>query len=163
MFNAYAWEPDIPWKYMLTGISNNTIVTLNRSGSVKLLFCGESHCGSPSDPNRLLVYLYHYLCKYWIRVGYLGYFQRTFKGGDLYSCQFISWYVFSPSGFLSTCFHQPPRRMKNVQWQHDLFEDSLRASGISGIEIGTKLYVSNLDYGVTKEDIRVQLKPYIFD
>jgi len=53
--------------------------------------------------------------------------------------------------------------MKNVQWQHDLFEDSLRASGISGIEIGTKLYVSNLDYGVTKEDIRVQLKPYIFD
>ncbi|XP_038896761.1 THO complex subunit 4D-like [Benincasa hispida] len=49
---------------------------------------------------------------------------------------------------------KPPRRMKNVQWQHDLFEDSLRASGISGIEIGTKLYVSNLDYGVSKEDIR---------
>uniref|UniRef100_A0A0A0L717 RRM domain-containing protein n=1 Tax=Cucumis sativus TaxID=3659 RepID=A0A0A0L717_CUCSA len=49
---------------------------------------------------------------------------------------------------------KPPHRMKNVQWQHDLFEDSLRASGISGIQIGTKLYVSNLDYGVTKEDIK---------
>ncbi|XP_022143315.1 THO complex subunit 4D-like [Momordica charantia] len=47
----------------------------------------------------------------------------------------------------------PPRRMKNVQWQHDLLEDSLRASGISGIEIGTKLYVSDLNFGVTKEDI----------
>ncbi|XP_022935328.1 THO complex subunit 4D-like [Cucurbita moschata] len=56
-----------------------------------------------------------------------------------------------PSAF---SISKPPRRMKNVQWQHDLFEDSLRASGISGIEIGTKLYVSNLDYGVTKEDIR---------
>ncbi|KAH0983582.1 hypothetical protein GBA52_010759 [Prunus armeniaca] len=31
---------------------------------------------------------------------------------------------------------------------------SIRAAGISGIEIGTKLYVSNLDYGVTNEDIR---------
>ncbi|GMN28470.1 hypothetical protein TIFTF001_002066 [Ficus carica] len=43
---------------------------------------------------------------------------------------------------------------KNFPWRHDLFEDSIRAAGIAGIEIGTKLYVSNLDYGVTNEDIR---------
>ena len=43
-----------------------------------------------------------------------------------------------------------------------MFEDSIRAAGITGIEIGTKLYVSNLDYGVTNEDIRVQLQPHIF-
>ncbi|KAK7283136.1 hypothetical protein RIF29_12447 [Crotalaria pallida] len=34
-------------------------------------------------------------------------------------------------------------------------EDSLRATGIQGVEVGTELYVSNLDHGVTKEDIRV--------
>lgn len=43
-----------------------------------------------------------------------------------------------------------------------MFEDSLRAAGITEIEIGTKLYVSNLDYGVTNEDIRVQFEPHIF-
>ncbi|XP_024029557.1 THO complex subunit 4D [Morus notabilis] len=46
------------------------------------------------------------------------------------------------------------RRTKSFPWRHDLFEDSIRAAGITGIEIGTKLYVSNLDYGVTNEDIR---------
>ncbi|XP_073225161.1 probable pre-mRNA-splicing factor ATP-dependent RNA helicase DEAH2 [Cicer arietinum] len=37
---------------------------------------------------------------------------------------------------------------------NDLFEDSLRAVGIQGVEAVTKLYVSNLDRGVTNEDIR---------
>ncbi|KAI6670622.1 hypothetical protein NL676_005507 [Syzygium grande] len=46
------------------------------------------------------------------------------------------------------------RRTRNFPWQTALFEDSIRAAGIQGIEIGTKLYVSNLDYGVTNEDIR---------
>ncbi|KAE8654111.1 THO complex subunit 4D [Hibiscus syriacus] len=32
--------------------------------------------------------------------------------------------------------------------------DSLRAAGISGVEVGTKLYVSNLDPEVTNEDIK---------
>ncbi|KAK6913534.1 RNA recognition motif domain [Dillenia turbinata] len=46
------------------------------------------------------------------------------------------------------------RRAKNFPLQHDLFEESLRAAGITGVQTGTKLYVSNLDYGVTNEDIR---------
>ncbi|XVF87922.1 hypothetical protein PTKIN_Ptkin19aG0007300 [Pterospermum kingtungense] len=45
-------------------------------------------------------------------------------------------------------------RTRTLPWQHDLFEDSLRAAGISGVEVGTKLYVSNLDPGVTNVDIR---------
>ncbi|XVE53784.1 hypothetical protein DITRI_Ditri03aG0030000 [Diplodiscus trichospermus] len=45
-------------------------------------------------------------------------------------------------------------RTRSLPWQHDLFEDSLRAAGIAGVEVGTKLYVSNLDHGVTSEDIR---------
>ncbi|MFQ6621592.1 hypothetical protein Gotur_001652 [Gossypium turneri] len=45
-------------------------------------------------------------------------------------------------------------KTRSLPWQHDLFEDSLRAAGISGVEVGTKLYVSNLDHGVTNEDIR---------
>ncbi|XP_042501209.1 THO complex subunit 4C-like [Macadamia integrifolia] len=45
-------------------------------------------------------------------------------------------------------------RNKDFTWQHDLFEDSLKAAGISGIESGTKLYVSNLDHGVSNEDIK---------
>ncbi|XP_042498759.1 THO complex subunit 4D-like isoform X1 [Macadamia integrifolia] len=45
-------------------------------------------------------------------------------------------------------------RTKDFTWQHDLFQDSLMAAGISGIESGTKLYVSNLDYGVSNEDIK---------
>ena len=48
-----------------------------------------------------------------------------------------------------------------MPWQHDLFEDSFRAVGLPGLEAGTKLYISNLDYGVTNEDIRVQLELYI--
>ncbi|XP_038721180.1 THO complex subunit 4D-like [Tripterygium wilfordii] len=49
---------------------------------------------------------------------------------------------------------KPARRTRSLPWQHDLFEDSLRAAGISGVEVGTKLYVSNLDSGVSNEDIR---------
>ncbi|KAK8526979.1 hypothetical protein V6N13_084850 [Hibiscus sabdariffa] len=45
-------------------------------------------------------------------------------------------------------------KTRSLPWQNDLFEDSLRAAGISGVEVGTKLYVSNLDPGVTNEDIK---------
>ncbi|CAN4106710.1 unnamed protein product [Withania somnifera] len=47
------------------------------------------------------------------------------------------------------------RRTKNLPWQNGLLEDSLRATGVSsGLESGTKVYVSNLDVGVTNSDIR---------
>ncbi|XP_057528642.1 THO complex subunit 4D-like [Amaranthus tricolor] len=46
------------------------------------------------------------------------------------------------------------RRSKNFPWQHDLLEDSLAAVGIPAMESGTKLYISNLDAGVSNDDIR---------
>ncbi|KAL2531274.1 THO complex subunit 4D [Abeliophyllum distichum] len=46
------------------------------------------------------------------------------------------------------------RRTKNFPWQNGLFEDGLKAAGLSGLENGTKLFVSNLDIGVTNQDIR---------
>ncbi|KAL6003483.1 hypothetical protein ACLOJK_023713 [Asimina triloba] len=45
-------------------------------------------------------------------------------------------------------------RAKDLIWRHDLFDDSMIAAGFSGMETGTKLYVSNLDYGVSNEDIK---------
>ncbi|TVU05801.1 hypothetical protein EJB05_48984 [Eragrostis curvula] len=42
-------------------------------------------------------------------------------------------------------------RPKDMTWRPDLFNDSMAASGI---ETGTKLYISNLDYGVSNEDIK---------
>lgn len=47
-------------------------------------------------------------------------------------------------------------------WRHDLFEDSMVAAGLSGIESGTKLYISNLHYGVTKEDLQVAGSSYVY-
>lgn len=38
-----------------------------------------------------------------------------------------------------------------MTWRPDLFSDSMAASGI---ETGTKLYISNLDYRVSNEDIK---------
>ncbi|XXG81841.1 hypothetical protein AAC387_Pa09g2397 [Persea americana] len=49
---------------------------------------------------------------------------------------------------------KPFRRPKDLMWRHDLFEDGMAAAGLTGIESGTKLYVSNLDYGVSNEDIK---------
>jgi THO complex subunit 4 len=46
------------------------------------------------------------------------------------------------------------RRNKTLPWQRDLFEESLRAAGLPAIETGGKLNVTNLDVGVTNEDIR---------
>ncbi|KAF8057333.1 hypothetical protein N665_1257s0004 [Sinapis alba] len=45
-------------------------------------------------------------------------------------------------------------RRKNLPWQNGLFEESMRAVGVSGIEVGTTVCVTNLDQGVTNEDIR---------
>ncbi|PWA72538.1 ALWAYS EARLY 4 [Artemisia annua] len=46
------------------------------------------------------------------------------------------------------------RRPKSTPWQRDLLEESLKATGLPGLDDGAKLYVSNLDIGVTNEDIR---------
>lgn len=46
------------------------------------------------------------------------------------------------------------RRTKNFPWKHDLFEESLAAAGIPAVESGTKLHISNLDRGVSNDDIR---------
>ncbi|KAL8193989.1 hypothetical protein R6Q57_026231 [Mikania cordata] len=49
---------------------------------------------------------------------------------------------------------KPFRRPKNSPWQHDLLEESLTAAGVPGFDNGSKLNISNLDIGVTNEDIR---------
>lgn len=46
------------------------------------------------------------------------------------------------------------RRPKSMPWQRDLLEESLKATGLPGLDDGAKLFVSNLDIGVTNEDIR---------
>nr|CAC01084.1 DIP2 protein [Arabidopsis thaliana] len=56
-----------------------------------------------------------------------------------------------PSSFT---INKPVRRVRSLPWQSGLFEDGLRAAGASGVEVGTRLHVTNLDQGVTNEDIR---------
>ncbi|KAH9316146.1 hypothetical protein KI387_024773, partial [Taxus chinensis] len=44
---------------------------------------------------------------------------------------------------------------KDVIWQHHMFDNSMVALGASaGPEAGAKLYISNLDFGVTNSDIK---------
>ncbi|KAH1234265.1 THO complex subunit 4A [Glycine max] len=53
-------------------------------------------------------------------------------------------------------------KASNVTWQHDLYADQhVAAAGYpaqggraASIEIGIKLYISNLDYGVSNDDIK---------
>lgn len=61
------------------------------------------------------------------------------------------------------CLQQTNRRATDAVWRHDLFEDGGRGAVSSvGIETGTKLYVSNLDYGVSNGDIKVcKLEPNV--
>ncbi|CAN4114558.1 unnamed protein product [Withania somnifera] len=53
-----------------------------------------------------------------------------------------------------------PVRAPETTWDHDLFVEqapsysAARGGGISGIETGIKLLISNLDYGVSNEDIK---------
>ncbi|KAL2642039.1 hypothetical protein R1flu_009626 [Riccia fluitans] len=58
-----------------------------------------------------------------------------------------------------TSWEESLRRAPDTTWQHDLYEDGTGV-GITpggrglGIETGTKLYISNLDYGVSNDDIK---------
>lgn len=65
-------------------------------------------------------------------------------------------FVFPRSRYFSG--HQSIRRTKNLPWQNNLLEDSLKAAGLSGLDSGTKLHVSNLGVGVSNEDIRVHIE-----
>lgn len=48
---------------------------------------------------------------------------------------------------------------KGVLWKHGMFEDSMASIGMHvGLENGTNLYVSILDFGVSNQDIKVCLK-----
>jgi hypothetical protein len=48
-------------------------------------------------------------------------------------------------------------------WQHDKFADVAARGGaggrVSAIETGTKLFITNLDFGVSSEDIKVYTLP----
>ncbi|CAI5504074.1 unnamed protein product [Closterium sp. Naga37s-1] len=63
-------------------------------------------------------------------------------------------------GFRSTPYGQPAAMVTDRAWQHDIYDAGAvavpaagRAAG-QGIETGTKLYVSNLDYGVSNDDVK---------
>ncbi|CAA0823143.1 THO complex subunit 4A [Striga hermonthica] len=49
--------------------------------------------------------------------------------------------------------YAPPKAPDSV-WGHDMFSGGGGRAPASGIETGTKLYISNLDYGVSNEDIK---------
>lgn len=85
-----------------------------------------------------------------------------FKNGESSYFMVMCWHIFPMWIIFSVCLHQSIRRAKSLPWQRDLLEESLRAVGLPGIENGAKLFVSNLDGGVSNEDIRVQPEPYIF-
>lgn len=56
---------------------------------------------------------------------------------------------------------QPVQRAPEGQWEHDLFEEGASVAPLrpnTGIETGTKLFISNLDFGVSNEDIKVCLQ-----
>ncbi|CAL4938791.1 unnamed protein product [Urochloa decumbens] len=54
--------------------------------------------------------------------------------------------------------YQPPKA-PDAAWQHDMYPGAAAGGGsgggrVSAIETGTKLYISNLDFGVSNEDIK---------
>ncbi|KAI5083955.1 hypothetical protein GOP47_0000124 [Adiantum capillus-veneris] len=54
-------------------------------------------------------------------------------------------------------FTTPAQRAPEGQWDHDLYEEGASVAPLrpnTGIETGTKLFISNLDFGVSNEDIK---------
>ena len=61
---------------------------------------------------------------------------------------------------------QPTAMVTDGAWQHDMFNSPAQAAvagvstgraAASGIETGTKLYISNLDFGVSQDDVKVRV------
>lgn len=55
---------------------------------------------------------------------------------------------------------EQPVQAPDTMWKHDMFTDQMAGYSAPGgrasaIETGTKLYISNLEYGVSNEDIKV--------
>ncbi|KAF8396757.1 hypothetical protein HHK36_018388 [Tetracentron sinense] len=66
---------------------------------------------------------------------------------------------------LNIGFKQPVQAPDSA-WQHDMFRDQVaaypaQAGRSSAVETGAKLYISNLDYGVSNEDIKVRFLFYL--
>uniref|UniRef100_M4EH80 RRM domain-containing protein n=1 Tax=Brassica campestris TaxID=3711 RepID=M4EH80_BRACM len=73
-------------------------------------------------------------------------------GEHLAASRFSAAYYECPGFFFGT--GAPVRRTRSVPWQNGLFEDGLRAAGVSGVDVETRLHITNLDNGVTNDDIR---------
>ncbi|GJZ02014.1 THO complex subunit 4D-like protein [Tanacetum coccineum] len=56
--------------------------------------------------------------------------------------------------WISYAFDRKRFLPKSLPWQRDLFEESLKAAGLPGVDSGAKLNISNLHSGVSNEDIR---------
>ncbi|KAK4345557.1 hypothetical protein RND71_035733 [Anisodus tanguticus] len=61
----------------------------------------------------------------------------------------------------STPYSSGPAHAPESTWDHDMFAEhapsypaAARGAGVSGIETGIKLLISNLDYGVSNDDIK---------
>ncbi|KAJ6425401.1 hypothetical protein OIU84_026051 [Salix udensis] len=64
-------------------------------------------------------------------------------------------------GNRTTPYYKPQVQTPETTWQHDMFTDSPVSASVyparaSSIETGTKLYISNLDFGVSTEDIKAR-------
>ncbi|KAJ6425402.1 hypothetical protein OIU84_026051 [Salix udensis] len=70
-------------------------------------------------------------------------------------------------GNRTTPYYKPQVQTPETTWQHDMFTDSPVSASVyparaSSIETGTKLYISNLDFGVSTEDIKVSPLFFLF-
>lgn len=80
---------------------------------------------------------------------------------DLLTKVFFFFFLYCAYCDLSFWFlYEQPIPAPDSAWQHDMFADqavgyAAPAARPSAIETGTKLYISNLDYGVSNEDIKV--------
>ena len=73
-------------------------------------------------------------------------FEDCFFMKDSKSVSLIRYFLCNGQSFISR---------RPVRLRHDLFEDAVGSA--LGIDAGAKLFISNLDYGVSNQDIKVVL------